>query len=127
MRFAKFIAVIWVAATVATTAQSCEFADDTIAMRDLIYANDIDDVEAAMNAHQTAYEAGDRAVTKMSCIFFHFQRSRPDTIAFIDDWLEHHPDSAFTNAAKASSLVKHSWYIRGDKFVRRTHPEALAT
>ena len=127
MRFANFISVFWVAATLATTAQACDFADDTLAMRDLIYANDIDGVEAAMDAHQVAFEAGERKVTEMRCVFVHFEKSRPDTIAFIDDWLEHHPDSAFTNAAKASSLVKHSWYIRGDKFVRRTHPEALAT
>jgi len=127
MRFAKFIAVIWVAATVATTAQSCEFADDTLAMRDLIYSNDINGVEAAMNAHQTAYEAGERDVTEMRCIFYHFRRSRPETMEFIDVWLEKHPDSAFANAAKASSLFTHSWNVRGDKMANRTHPEAMAT
>ena len=127
MRIAHLFLALGLFAAASNTARSCEYSDEAVALRDLIYADDVSGVESALTAHQADYEAGTLDVTEMRCIFYHFARSRPETIDFIDAWLAQFPNSAFAMAAKATTLFKHSWNIRGDKPARTTHPDAMAT
>ena len=58
-------------------------------------------------------------------LFQMFKSTNPVTVAFIDNWLDRKPASAFAHSAKSWNLNTRSSNIRGEKLARDTYPDAL--
>ena len=58
-------------------------------------------------------------------LFQMFKSTNPVTVAFIDNWLEQKPASAFAHSAKSWNLNTRSSNLRGEKLARDTYPDAL--
>lgn len=120
----RFILLGFTAA--ANTAFACDDAPPSLALRDAVYARDIDRVQALTGENQTLFESGRRTAEDTRCLFRHFTKLRPETFDLVDEWLKRYPDSPYAHAAKAWVDYGVSWQIRGERAARETYPAALS-
>ncbi len=87
-----------------TLAIGCEAAPSYVETREAIYAHDLDRVEQILSEAQDLFEAGQRSADDLRCLFGHFEKMRPATFDFVEDWRAAYPASAFAQTAQAFSL-----------------------
>ena len=109
----------------ATRSFACHEDPRTLELRNAIYDNRIDHVEALLSESQSDFEAGILTAEQMRCLFAHFERTRPETSDFIDAWRSAYPASSSARIAKAMFLAKISWSVRGEAHASETYPAAL--
>lgn len=123
MKFIGFVVLcmtFWAGNNAAQSADLPEFD-----LRAAVYADDIDRVEAGLVAAQAAFIRGEASADGMRRLFQDFTTTNPQVIGFTKRWLEKYPQSAYANTAQAWIYFRAGWIVRGYKYARETHPEAM--
>ena len=105
---------------------TCRVHPAALELRDIVYSNDIERVEATVSEAQRKFEAGQADALDVRCLFRLFTLMRPETAELVEDWLKRYPDSPFAQVAQAQMLNTFSWNIRGIGKASETYPQALA-
>lgn len=99
---------------------------DKVALREAIYAGDIDLVEEVMATAHAMYQAKDANPGDLRVIFQLFTTTNPAIIDFTKRWLNEKPESLYAHTAQAWIDFTASWNIRGERLARQTYPYAMS-
>lgn len=96
-----------------------------IQLREAVYNQQVERVEAELDAAQQAFEVGEITSDDMRALFSIFAVTHPDLISFVGNWREARPGSPYAKVAQAWVYYRAGWIVRGNKSARLTHPEAM--
>lgn len=106
-------------------AQETDLVATRDALRDAIYARDIERVETLLSDMQARIKAGADTHESMRYLYQVFATTHPDTIDFVKHWNQIDLSSAYAMAALGRSHRLTGWNMRGGAYNHQTYPDAL--
>lgn len=82
------------------------------ALRSAVAAGDFEVVDTGLASAQVAFLAGDISADDMRALYIALSRSAPETVRFVEAWLEKDPDNHRAQIARAWSLHNGAGFIR---------------
>ncbi|MEM8536706.1 MAG: DUF4034 domain-containing protein [Pseudomonadota bacterium] len=119
LRIVVFIALMFAAASAA--------AQSTFdGLRDMMYAGDVDGLEAAFAQDHALSLEGELAFDELRRRVTAVATTHPDFYDTVDAWLDAYPDSPYALTVRSWQYIYAGWGVRGEGPARRISRDALA-
>ncbi|WP_083096647.1 DUF4034 domain-containing protein [Pseudophaeobacter leonis] len=121
---AGFLTVFALQAWADTPALTPALTRDEI--RILAYDGDHATLERRLVIESDKSLEGNKDFSSLRDLMYAFEASDPRMVSFIETWVNAQPTSSYAQTARSLSLSRGAWAIRGEKFAKFVHPQALA-
>ncbi len=95
-------------------------------IRRLAYDGDHATLEVRLVNERDESLEGKKDFSILRDLMYAFEASDPRMVSFIETWVNAQPTSSYAQTARSLSLSRGAWAIRGEKFAKFVHPQALA-
>ncbi|WP_281954066.1 DUF4034 domain-containing protein [Pseudophaeobacter arcticus] len=94
--------------------------------RQLAYAGDFTSLERRLSQERERPLVESEDFFKLRRLMSVFEASDPRMVSFVESWVDAVPMSSFAHSARSFSLSRGAWDIRGERYAKYVHPQALA-